>query len=464
MQQRIHTFWFLAAGVITTLIPVFFNGYPFVFSDTGTYISSGFENSVPGDRPITYGLFVRHISLANSLWLVVIAQAIIVNTLIWYFIKLITGAVNNSLNFTYLLAVLLLTAITAMPWFSGLIMPDIFTPISFLLLAILLLEPTFDKKKLLWLIPVYIYISTTHLSNLLSQVLLVLLVMLLKFVFKNILTAITFNRLRWVLVLVTLNFLAISAIHWAFGAPFKPSRHSHVFLTGKMVENGILKEYLEENCERKNYKLCYYKDSLLQTCPQFVWEPVSPLYKLGGWDANEQEYKAILKDIFTTPKWVVRFIRESLSATFKQATLNQFGEEFIPYTENTPPYMAMHWRYNSELHMYMSSNQNMWGGYNRQDFVTRSNRSNTWLLISLAGLLLILFTRVASQKFGSAIIITFIFFITNAAATASISTFAARYTSRFSWMFMLLFIVAILHYRKQIIKFILKQVYDKNQY
>jgi hypothetical protein len=153
MQQRIHTFWFLAAGVITTLIPVFFNGYPFVFSDTGTYISSGFEDTITENYPITYRLFVKHISLANSLWLVVLAQAIIVNILIWYFIKLITGAANKALNFIYLSGILFLTAITSMPWFSGLIMPDIFTPISFLLLAILLLEPTFNRKKLLWLIP-----------------------------------------------------------------------------------------------------------------------------------------------------------------------------------------------------------------------------------------------------------------------------------------------------------------------
>lgn len=464
MQQRIYTMWFLIAGVITTLIPVFFNGYPFVYSDTGTYISSGFENTVPGDRPITYGLFVRHISLANSLWLVVLAQAIMVNTLVWYFIKLITDATNNTLNFIYLSSILFLTALSAMPWFSGLIMPDIFTPISFLLLAIILLEPTFDKKRLLWLIPVYVYISTTHLSNLLSQVLLVVMVLLLKLAFKQGLTAISIKRLQWVLALVTFNFLAISAIHWAFGAPFKPSRHSHVFLTGKMVENGILKEYLEENCHTKNYNLCYYKDSLLQTCPQFVWDPVSPLYKLGGWDANEQEYKAILKDIFTTPKWVIRFIRESLAATFKQATLNQFGEEFIPYNENTPPYMAIHWRYNNELHMYISSNQNMWGGYNRQDFVARSNRSNTWLLISLATLLLLLFTKLTTPRFGSAIVITFVFFITNAAATASISTFAARYTSRFSWLFLLLFVVAVLHYRKQLFSFVTKHLYDQNKY
>lgn len=168
-----------------------------------------------------------------------------------------------------------------------------------------------------------------------------LLVILQKLGFKNIITAITFKRLRRVMVLVTFNFLAVSAIHWVLGAPFKPGRHSHVFLTGNKTENGILKEYLEENCPTKSHNLCFYKDSLLQACSQFVWDPVSPFYKLGDWEANEQEYKAILRNIFTTPKWVIRFIPQSLSATFKQPILNQFDEEFISFTESNLNYIAV---------------------------------------------------------------------------------------------------------------------------
>jgi hypothetical protein len=42
------------------------NGYPLVFLDTGTYVASGFERFVPRDRPLAYGFFIRHSSLAHS--------------------------------------------------------------------------------------------------------------------------------------------------------------------------------------------------------------------------------------------------------------------------------------------------------------------------------------------------------------------------------------------------------------
>lgn len=52
----------------------FYNRFPLVYSDTDSYMEMGFNNHVLPDRPITYGLFLRHVSLSESLWLVVFAQ------------------------------------------------------------------------------------------------------------------------------------------------------------------------------------------------------------------------------------------------------------------------------------------------------------------------------------------------------------------------------------------------------
>lgn len=37
---------------------LWYNGYPLVYSDTGTYIAGAHEHFVPGDRPQTYGEFI----------------------------------------------------------------------------------------------------------------------------------------------------------------------------------------------------------------------------------------------------------------------------------------------------------------------------------------------------------------------------------------------------------------------
>ena len=54
----------LFISVFVLIIPALKNGYPILFSDSGTYLSSGHSGYVPVDRPILYGIFVRHISLS----------------------------------------------------------------------------------------------------------------------------------------------------------------------------------------------------------------------------------------------------------------------------------------------------------------------------------------------------------------------------------------------------------------
>ena len=69
------------------------------------------------------------------------------------------------------------------------------------------------------------------------------------------------------------------------------SKSKHIFYMGRMVENGILKKYLDETCATKNYQLCAYKDSLPATADRFLWDfENSPVYKLGGWKTTKKEF------------------------------------------------------------------------------------------------------------------------------------------------------------------------------
>jgi hypothetical protein len=50
----------------------FWNGFPFIYPDIGTYLGSGFIPEMPIDRPIAYGLFIFATSLGGlSLWLTI---------------------------------------------------------------------------------------------------------------------------------------------------------------------------------------------------------------------------------------------------------------------------------------------------------------------------------------------------------------------------------------------------------
>ena len=83
------------------------------------------------------------------------------------------------------------------------------------------------------------------------------------------------------------------------------SKVSHVFLIGKLVENGVLKSYLDAECANKNYEICKYKDSLAPEnySGNFLFHPNSAFQQTGAWSKPHDEYKHIISDILLTPKY-----------------------------------------------------------------------------------------------------------------------------------------------------------------
>ena len=83
---------YILTGAIFLMLDSFYNGFPIVYSDTSTYLASGFELETPFDRPITYGLFLRIASLNGlSMWLVIFFQALILSYLIFLLAKQLTS-------------------------------------------------------------------------------------------------------------------------------------------------------------------------------------------------------------------------------------------------------------------------------------------------------------------------------------------------------------------------------------
>src|SRR5690606_34892748 len=113
----------------------FYNGYPLVTSDTGTYLNSGFNLTVPDDRPITYGLFIRFVSMGFSLWLPIFLQNALVSFVIVEFIRFSGAEIKKHF---YIPIFLFLSYLSGISWFSSQIMPDIFSAVSILVLPVLL--------------------------------------------------------------------------------------------------------------------------------------------------------------------------------------------------------------------------------------------------------------------------------------------------------------------------------------
>ncbi|MEE3502697.1 hypothetical protein [Acidiphilium acidophilum] len=72
----------IAAGAALMLWPALHNGFPLIFSDTGTYISQAMEFHLGWDRPPFYSFFILALDWGRSLWPPVLAQCLATSWLI----------------------------------------------------------------------------------------------------------------------------------------------------------------------------------------------------------------------------------------------------------------------------------------------------------------------------------------------------------------------------------------------
>jgi hypothetical protein len=324
-QQTIHILKILlkivliAFSVVLLIYPALQNGYPLLYSDSATYIASGHDHNVPIDRPIFYGLFVWNTCFGYSLWIVVFLQAFIVLALIYYTFLLFVPR-EKVIYFTFF-SILLLGLFTGLPNYVCQIMPDLFSGILIWLIVLFYFSTTTLSRIVIG--AGLIFSAVVHNSNLLTFTILVALLVCISLFFKQ--SQLKLKSL-YLLMLVVGAWILVPSVNYAFKREWYVSKGGGVFFLGRLIEMGIVKDYLDEQCQKQNFELCQFKDKLPEHGWQFCWEPTSPLYAGGcyetGWGNcwlnKNDEYRKIIMDILTTPKYLVRFVKISLKDFLRQ--------------------------------------------------------------------------------------------------------------------------------------------------
>lgn len=239
-------YWTLL-GALLLIGAALYNGFPLVTSDSGAYIDSGFLGWVPADRPILYGLFVRHSSLAVSLWFTIITQSLLLSYLLW---QIMSQYINETTGRTAIFFIfIILILFSSIGWYSSQIMPDVFTSMGVLAMCLLLLSKQSLSNKILTAI-LFLFSCMVHNSNLLIfSMLIVLLIplgMLLK-AFKN--KSILKKNYFIVLFLIVSSWFLSATLNYFMADQFKLSGTPHAFLVAKNIENGMVDKYLDEKCK-----------------------------------------------------------------------------------------------------------------------------------------------------------------------------------------------------------------------
>ncbi len=318
--KKAANYIYVLLGALVLFMPALLNGYPILNNDDATYLWAGFTPTTPIDRPIAYGIFLRIFSFNGvTLFTCAFAQCWLMSWLLHrVFKRVVTG---DKYNLYALAATIILAGSSSLSWISSEILPDFLTPVALLALALILLQQeTRSTTALLFFI--YAACISTHMSH----VSIYTLVLLITLLFRKKLFAQEQLRIATQRIGLAL-FLTLGCI---FTMGYAIANSKHVFGMGAILEQGILKPYLDETCPTEHYRICDYKDNLIENANYFLWVPESPIFKTGGWEANKDEYNKILKGTYTSPKYLAMRIKMSFVVTWRQLLDFRIGDGNYP--------------------------------------------------------------------------------------------------------------------------------------
>jgi hypothetical protein len=416
-----------------------YNMYPLVYPDTGTYIATGIESRVPVDRPLLYGLFLRHTSMRASLWFALFAQAVIVSSVLYSFIKTyFRDQRYKTLYFALLIPLIFCTALSIK---TSTLIPDVFTPLPILCFFILLHGQT-NKLLRMWYIAITIFCLGTHQSHLMILLLCFMGYALTLLIQKRLKEkARSWRQITFLLPIVIFGFFITPVINTIYSGKFFWSKSGGIFFMGRFADNGMLQLFLKENCDNGGYAMCQYKD---QIPGDFLWDNTSPLYKMGGWENPSREYDQIMKEILTTPRYFSMFVYKSIEASITQFFSFQITvrADNAPMGADSPPHYAMKTVFAHEAVSYLSANQNI----GRLDYTSIDNRQ-TWLVVILMiSFMMSLLTDARDQikRFLPVILMIVCYIACNAIVCGTLSIPNPRYQTRVFWLLPLVLMMSMI--------------------
>ncbi|MEX2596678.1 MAG: hypothetical protein WEC59_07085 [Salibacteraceae bacterium] len=349
--------YFLITGLIV-IAPALYNRYPLMYSDSGAYIEMAAQLEPSFHRSMGYPLLMNLTGLMISNWPIVLLQGLLSSFLIF---RIIRSLKVEKLFWSHFFTILTMSFGSALSWYAAQLMPDIWTFILVLAFGGLLLEP-----KLKWPMHLFyglvIYASLiVHLSHIPLYLLLLCSLVAVYLLVKKKPIA-TMAREKWIGLGVPLvgGFITLCSINAVHGHGFRLSLASNVFIAANLGEMGILKFYLDEQCDQKELMLCEWKDNLPKETGGYLWDPNGPVQKHpGGWEDANNDLAPIVHDFIWKPRYLKWFIVASVKATFKQMFQVEIGSGLQrAYGEGTPPFNPMKNHFKQEFNEYLTSVQN----------------------------------------------------------------------------------------------------------
>jgi hypothetical protein len=430
--------YILLASLMLSWVALF-NRAPLVFADTLSYSTAAFEREIPGLFSIFYSMFILLFHQGVTFWPVVFVQGAIIAHLLYLTARTVTLGRVRKLHM--LLIVAALAASSSLPWITGEILPDVFTPV--VLLGVFLLafgDRLLSRAELIYVGALTTLAIATHLSHVPIAAGLIVMCMVLRFMFLRLPYALSWAaRVASPLVLA---IAAMLAVNFLSSHQLVLARNSNVFLLAKWIDEGPALSYLKEVCPTgAKYALCAYLGDLEgKSHDELKWSGNSPFRKLGTFDELEPEARGIVRGtLYSRPYEILRL---ALADGARQMMLFQAGDGL---TQDFAKWVGEHVT-------------KVYGGEIGTSFITSRQGQGElpitpFRYLHLVGLALgaalciwLLFIRrdILSQQFALLYTVVFGGIVWGAMVTGALSAPYDRYLARIIWLVCFVGLVAVL--------------------
>ena len=436
---------FFLAGVLLLMWPALYNGYPLVYSDTGTYLKTSIILEPPADRPVGYGFFIRAVTWEATTWTVVIAQAVIIYLLTLRAVKLFF----KRPLFLHFCIIFLLAFLSSLPWYTAQLMPDVFAGVVILTVFLFFYDADTWTRRILYGF-LLAFFTLFHYSFFPVVFLTATVVVMLKL--RRLRTEKVF-LFKYLSVLACLGaaVLFVMGYNYSERGKFQFSFSSNVFLVAKFTDGGVLSAYLKDNCGKKDIIFCNYKDSMDITPMVFLWSPNLAFQREHMvWEEVNDRCGVIVHDVLSTAKYRNMFLKEAVRATIAQLQENKIGSGMNSYggIEGVPG----NWinsDFEGEVHQYLNARQN----HENMEDLTINRYNQRILIVSTLLIFAGLCYRPVRKQLLPLLVVCLFGVLFNAFATAALANVYDRLQARVTWLLlfgaMLVISCAVKHWRNK---------------
>ncbi|WP_025037161.1 hypothetical protein [Bradyrhizobium sp. DOA9] len=322
------SFWLRLAAVALPLLmiaPAVWNGYPLLQWDTGGYLARWYEGYLVPSRSTVFGLYL-HYGESFGFWINLAVQSL---AALWL-LQLTLRVLGLMQTFRFVAISLALMLSTALPWLASMLLTDIFAGLS--VLSLFLLATGASRTSTLEKISLFVFTAfaaATHSATL--GVLLGLCAMgwmVRPFVGGRLpLAGLTLASLTIVaggLMLVSANYALSGKLAWT------PGGYGVAF--GRMMQDGIVAQYLNDRCPREHYKLCPYRNELPASADEFLWGK-SMFNTLGRFQGmNEEMGTIVMQSLRDYPAWQAGAALRAMGQQLLHVATGEGTNGWIPHT------------------------------------------------------------------------------------------------------------------------------------